>query len=114
MAYDERLFERMRDVLERKNGWSEKALYGGRVYVLNGHPFVGAVEDGLIALCDNGALSKHLELKHCSEFVWRDKQLDGWVLVEMNALKTARQLSRWVEAAYNHASELPPRKPGKR
>jgi hypothetical protein len=108
MSYDERLFERMRDALERKQGWSEKSLYGGRVYVVNGHPFIGAVEGGLIALCPEEALRKHLELKHCNPFTHAGKAQPGWVMVSMDALKTAKQLSRWVEASYSHAAGLKP------
>lgn len=115
MGYDERLLERVRDVLERKPGWTEKSLYGGRVYVLNGHPFIGAVDDGLIALCDAESLRKHLELKHCSAFTQKGKALPGWVLVSMEALKTAKQLSRWVEASFAHAQTLKaPKKPARK
>jgi hypothetical protein len=114
MGYDARLFERMRDALERKQGWSERDQFGGRVYVLNGNAFLGAVEDGLIALCGADACGRHLQMRHCAPFVWRGKGLPDWVLVDMSALKTAKQLSRWVEASYSHASELPPAKPARR
>lgn len=114
MGYDERLFERMLDALERKEGWSEKNLYGGRVCVVNGYPFVGAVDGGLIALCPEDALRKHLELKHCTPFEQSGKEQPGWVKVSMDALKTAKQLSRWVDASFNHASSLEPAKSKKR
>jgi hypothetical protein len=110
MAYDERLFERVSDVLERKPGWSERNQFGGRVYVLNGQAFVGVVEGGLIALCDADSLRKHLELKHCSAFAHGGKKQPGWVLVSRDALKTAKQLSRWVEASYAFAQTLKPAK----
>jgi hypothetical protein len=82
--------------------------------VVNGHDFVGAVEDGLIALCDEESLKKHLALKHCSPFTHGGKVQPGWVKVSMDALKTAKQLSRWVESSYNYASQLKapaPKKP---
>jgi hypothetical protein len=106
MTYDERLFERMLDALERKEGWSEKDLYGGRVCVVNGRPFIGAIDGGLIALCPEDALRKHLELKHCAPFEFGGKPQAGWVKVSMDALKTAKQLSRWVEASYTYAGTL--------
>lgn len=110
MPYDERLFERMLDALERKEGWSEKNMFGGRVCVVNGHPFVGAVDGGLIALCTEEALKKHLELKHCTQFADKGKAQRGWVKVSMDALKTAKQLSRWVDASFTYASTLAPAK----
>ena len=114
MPYDERLFERMLDALERKEAWSEKNMFGGRVCVVNGHPFVGAVDGGLIALCTEEALRKHLELKHCSPFQHAGKEQPGWVKVSMDALKTAKQLSRWVDASYTVASALAPAKARKK
>jgi hypothetical protein len=110
MPYDERLFERMLDALERKEGWSEKNMFGGRVCVVNGHPFVGAVDGGLIALCTPEALKKHLELKHCTQFAQDGTEQEGWVKVSMDALKTAKQLSRWVDASFTHAAGLAPPK----
>ncbi len=108
MGYDPRLFERIKDALMRKTGWSEKDALGGRICVVNGHNFVGCVDDGLIALCDSDALQKHLALKHCSPFVYKGVTQENWVKVSMDALKTAKQLSRWVEASFTYASALPP------
>lgn len=108
MGYDPRLYERIKDALMRKTGWTERDALGGRTCVLNGNDFVGAVDDGLIALCDNDSLQKHLALKHCSAFNFKGATLPNWVKVSMDALKTAKQLSRWVEAAFAYASALPP------
>ena len=53
MGYDERLFERMLDALERKEGWSEKNQFGGRVCVVKGRPFIGAVDGAAEAVGDD-------------------------------------------------------------
>lgn len=110
MPYDPRLFERIKDALARKTDWTERDAFSGRVCVVNGREFIGAVEDGLIALCDDESLSRHLALKHCSEFTHNKKVQKNWVKVSMDALKTAKQLSRWVEASYNYAVSLPAKK----
>lgn len=107
MGYDPRLFERIKDALLRKTGWSERDALGGRTCVVNGHDFVGAVDDGLIALCDSESLKRHLALKHCSPFVYKGAEMPNWVKVSMDALKTAKQLSRWVEASFTFASAMP-------
>lgn len=110
MGYDPRLFERVLDALARKDGWSEKEMFGGRVCVRNGHPFIGTLSDGVIALCDEESRARHLALKHCSPFLHGGKELTGWVKVSLEALKTAKQLSRWVEASYALAGNLAPAK----
>jgi len=108
MGYDPRLFERVQDALARKDGWTERDMFGGRVCVRNGRPFVGTLSDGVIALCDDDSRQKHLLLKHCSPFFVNGKEQPGWVKVSMDALKTAKQLSRWVEASYALAGTLAP------
>ncbi len=110
MPYDPRLFERIKDALARKTDWTERDGLGGRVCVVNGREFIGAVEDGLIALCDEEALQRHLALKHCSQFIYNGKTQPNWVKVSMDALKTAKQLSRWVEASFTYTMALPPKK----
>ncbi len=107
MGYDPRLFERISDALQRKTGWTEHDALSGRTFMVNGYDFVGAVDDGLIALCDAESLQKHPALKHCSQFEFKGKVMPGWVKVSMDALKTAKQLSRWVEASFNFASTQP-------
>lgn len=113
MGYDPRLFERVLDALARKDGWTEKDMFDGRVCIRNGRPFVGTVSDGVIALCDEESLGRHLQLKHCSAFVVGGKELPGWVKVSMDALKTAKQLSRWVEASYALVGTMAPPRPAK-
>jgi hypothetical protein len=110
MGHDPRLFERVQDALARKDGWTEKDMYGGRVCIRNGRPFFGTLIDGVIALCDDGSREKHLQLKHCSPFLINGKEQPGWVKVSMDALKTAKQLSRWVESSYTLAGTMAPPK----
>jgi len=110
MGYDPRLFERVLDALARKDGWSEKDMFGGRVCIRAGRPFIGTLSDGVIALCDDESRARHLQLKHCSPFLVNGTEQPGWVKVSLEALKTAKQLSRWVEASYTLVGTLPPPK----
>lgn len=114
MGYDPRLFERVLDALARKDGWTEKDMFGGRVCIHNGRPFIGTLEDGVIALCDEDSRGKHLQLKHCSPFILDGKEQAGWVKVSMDALKTAKQLSRWVESGYLQAGAMTPPRAAKK
>lgn len=106
MLFDERLFERIQDALARKEGVTDRVKLGAHMCVVNGHDFVGATNDGLVALCDEESLKKHLALKHCSPYAHSGKVQPGWVKVSMDALKTAKQLSRWVESSYTYALTL--------
>jgi len=48
MAYDEKLAQRIREVLERRRGISEKKMFGGLAFLLNGHMACGVQGDDLM------------------------------------------------------------------
>lgn len=49
MAFDESLAQRIRQALTRKKGITEKKMFGGIVFFLNGNMLVGVWKDSLIA-----------------------------------------------------------------
>lgn len=48
MAYDEGLAERIRGALDEQPGVSEKRMFGGVAFLVNGHMSVGIVQDKLM------------------------------------------------------------------
>lgn len=53
MAYDEDLVERIREVIATTRGVTEKRMFGGLAFLVDGHMTVAAKNgDGLLARCD--------------------------------------------------------------
>ncbi|MGH6823717.1 MAG: cold-shock protein, partial [Methylocella sp.] len=48
MARDEGLEELLREDLEAESGLTEKAMFGGRAWLLNGNLLCGARDDGML------------------------------------------------------------------
>ncbi|MDH3625981.1 MAG: TfoX/Sxy family protein, partial [Myxococcales bacterium] len=48
MAYDEKLAGRVREVLARRRGVTEKKMFGGLSFLVNGHMCCGIVGDDLM------------------------------------------------------------------
>ena len=48
MSYDETLADRVRAVLARKRGISEKKMFGGLAFLVNGHMACGIIGDDLM------------------------------------------------------------------
>jgi len=48
MAFDEGLAQRIREALAAERGVSEKRMFGGIAFLLNGNMAVGVVKDGLM------------------------------------------------------------------
>ena len=69
--------------------------------ILDGHVFFGifpAVET-----------EKLIGRKHAQPFVMRGRQMDGWLRVEPEGLRSKRELQRWVAHGVSHARSLPPK-----
>jgi TfoX/Sxy family transcriptional regulator of competence genes len=48
MAYDARLAERVRRLLARRKGITEKKMFGGIAFLFHGHMFCGILNDDLV------------------------------------------------------------------
>ena len=50
MAYDEDLAYRLRDLVQHEPGYSEKKMFGGLAFLINGHMAVAASREGGLLL----------------------------------------------------------------
>ena len=107
MAYDETLADRIRaavtvldaDVAERK-------MFGGLVFMLNGHMFVGIVGKDLMARLGEPAASHALSRPHVREMDFTGRPMKGMVFVEPDGLN-GPALRQWVTAAAAFVQSLP-------
>jgi hypothetical protein len=109
MAYDEQLADRLRDLLEGQPGITEKRMFGGLAFLLNGHLAVSASgQGGLLLRCDPDGTQSLLE-PGVSRFVMRGRSMDGWLHVDPSAVETDGGLERWVAVGVAYAGSLPPK-----
>ncbi len=108
MAYNLKLAERIRSEL---NGmpFVEKKMFGGVGFLLNGNMACGVNKDDLIVRVDPDKHSALLKKPHAKPFDLTSKPMKGWLLVEAEGYKTAKQLSAWVKEGTDFALALPPK-----
>lgn len=108
MAYNLKLAERIRTEL---NGmpFVEKKMFGGVGFLLNGNMACGVNKDDLIVRVDPEKHSALLKKPHTKPFDLTGKPMKGWLLVEAEGYKTAKQLSAWVKEGTDFALALPPK-----
>lgn len=108
MAYDRELAARLRGFLADQPDLSEKAMFGGLAFLVNGHMAVAAGSDGIMvrvdperseALLDDGA----------DRMVMNDRELDGWLRVSDEKLVDGAGLQRWATIGVDYARTLPPK-----
>ena len=110
MAYDEELAERLRAVLARENGLTEKRMFGGLAFLLGGHMAVAASDKGgLLLRCDPAATEALIAKPGASRFVMRGKEMDGWLYVAADAVADDAKLRRWVSHGVDYVRALPPK-----
>jgi hypothetical protein len=91
-------------------GLTERPMFGGLAFLVNGHLAVSASsQGGLLVRIDPAATESLAGEPHVSRFRMRGRDMDGWLHVESEAVKTDAQLRRWVSRGIEYARALPPK-----
>ena len=108
----EYLAERIRTLLGDDPRVTEKTMFGGLTFLLNGHILVGTKKDGRILLSvgkenNDAALAR----PGATQMVHNNRNMTGFVWVEPDAIEDDDDLADWVKAAYGWVSRMPEDKP---
>ena len=117
MAYSEKLAKRIREEFG-KIPFVEKKMFGGVGFLVHGN--TPALAPGASVACgvhkDNMIVrvgpDKHEDLlkkKHTRVFDITGRPMKGWLMVEPDGCKTAKQVSAWVREGVEFALTLPPK-----
>lgn len=108
MAYDEGLAERVRDLLAGQQVVSEKRMFGGLAFLVNGTMAVSVSgHGGLLLRCDPARSEEICAHPHVRRAVMRGREMHGWLRVGVEALRTDEQLQEWVALGVGYARSLP-------
>lgn len=108
MAYDTELADRIREQLAGTRGVTEKAMFGGLAFLVNGHMAVSASgKGGLLLRCDPEQTGNLVNGTTVDRFEMRGRKMDGWLRVDPAAIKTKPQLAKWVRVGVDYAQALP-------
>lgn len=110
MAFDERLAARIRSRLGRTAGLSEKRMFGGLAFLVNGNMCCGVHGERMIVRLAPDRTAAALAEPQAAPFDLTGRVMQGWVLVGPKGLDTAAALGKWVGIAKRYASSLPPKR----
>ena len=114
MPHDEKVAERLRAVLKRRKGFTEKKMFGGIAFLLHGHMCVGVLEDELVLRLGDERAAEALEEPHTRPMDFTGKPMRSMIYVGPKGFRTEDDLRGWVERAVRFARSLPPRKKNKK
>ena len=107
MAHDEELAERIRKRLQRRKGVTERKMFGGLAFLLNGNRCCGVSREGLMLRLGNDGASAALQESHTREMDFTGKVLKSMVYVDSTGHQADADLHSWIERAFAYAKSLP-------
>ena len=108
MAYNEQLADRIRGQLQGEAGLTEKRMFGGLAFLINGNMAVSASGQGGLLLRVDPAQTEQLAGEpHARPFVMRGREMDGWLRVDTDSLDSDADFAEWVGRGVAYARTLP-------
>ncbi len=109
MAFDPILGDRVRALVALRDGYSERKMFGGLCFMINGNMACGIVGDELMARLDPVAAESALAEPHVRPMDFTGKPIKGMLYIATQALESDSGLASWVEAGVDFAASLPPK-----
>jgi TfoX/Sxy family transcriptional regulator of competence genes len=109
MAFDQGLAQRIREHLAGTDGLSEKQMFGGISFLVDGNMCVGVIGDELIARVGPQATEAALARPGSRPFDFSSRPMKGWITVAPDALEADEALAAWVDEALGFVRTLPPK-----
>jgi TfoX N-terminal domain len=111
VAYDEDLADRIRDLLAAERGVKEQKMFGGLAFLIGGNMAVAASgQGGALVRVDPRESDRIVNTTNARPMEMRGRQMDGWLRVAPEDLRTKRQLQKWVTIGTTYARSLPAKK----
>jgi len=110
VAYDQALAERIRELVSSEKGLTEKKMFGGLAFLINGNMAVAASgQGGLLLRCDPADSAALTKSAHVDRMEMRGRTMNGWLRVGDDAVKTKAAMQKWVARCVAYAKSLPPK-----
>ena len=102
----------MRDYLQKRTaGISERKMFGGLTFLLNGNMCCGVLESDLVLRVGPGNAGAYLRPPHVRPMDITGKPLDWMIRVSPEGYASRTVFEKWIQGAVDYASSLPPKSP---
>jgi TfoX/Sxy family transcriptional regulator of competence genes len=108
MAYDEKLADRIRELVGDEPNLKEQKMFGGLAFLIGGNMAIAASgQGGILVHADPEESDSLVASTDAYLMEMRSKQMRGWLRVDPEHVGTKRQLAKWVELGTGYARSLP-------
>lgn len=113
MAYDEKMVDKIRDIISQTyTDIEEKKMFGGLCFMVNGKMFMGVRTERVMVRLDPALYEEVLEKEGCHPMNFTGRSIKGFVYVDIEAVNTKKKLDYWIglALAYNRKAKSSPKK----
>jgi TfoX-like protein len=108
VAYDEELADRIRDLLAVEPGLTEQKMFGGLAFLIGGNMAIAASgQGGVLVHVDSEQSDALIATTNARLMEMRGRQMQGWLRIDSEDVRTKRQLAKWVRLGATYARSLP-------
>jgi TfoX/Sxy family transcriptional regulator of competence genes len=108
VPYDVDLADRIRELLSGEADVTEKRMFGGLAFLIGGNMAVAASgQGGALVRVDPARSDRIVATSNARRMEMRGREMQGWLRVAPEDLRTKRQLARWVTVGATYARSLP-------
>lgn len=111
MAYSEELAGRIRDVMADRIDVTERKMFGGIAWLVNGHMACGTLGEDLMVRLDREDADEALREEHVRPMEFTGRPMRGFITVDAAGIEDVEDLRRWIEDGVGFAASLPPKPP---
>jgi TfoX/Sxy family transcriptional regulator of competence genes len=111
MSFDEGLAQRVREALGSRPLLTERRMFGGLAFLLDGKMYVGISGSKLMARVGAERYQDALALPHVREMNFTGKPMKGYVYIDPPGLAEDRDLAAWVSWCAGYVAGLPVKVP---
>jgi len=109
MAYDEGVAQRVREIIADVSCVSEKKMFGGVAFMVDGNMCVGIVKDQLMLRVGPDQYEALLKKDFVLEMDFTGKPMRGLIYIQPEGFTEDKELQQWIEKALSFVHTLAPK-----
>lgn len=109
MAYSEELANDVRVSLDRYQSVTERKMFGGIAFMVDGNMAIGVTDDDLMVRVGKEAHTEALARPGAETMTMGEREMQGWVRVGEAGWGTDSEFEAWVDRGVAYARSLPPK-----
>ena len=107
MSGDENLAARIRPIMNGRQGISEKRMFGGHCFLINGNICIGVWKGSLVVRLGKEKHDETMAEPFTKPFDITGRTMKGWALVDPAGLQSEDDLTAWIRRFATFVKSLP-------